>query len=251
MITTYWNCIGFLTLLVFLLGDSKFCDIFNIRSFFRTHGNSLFPIIGGYVKQIKFGALKIDRTVPLWTIVFIITAAIIAGGAIAADKSKAEPSNAKSENTPIVITAEKLESDNKAKFAEFIGNVKATQADFVITSEKLRIYYKGELLNTEKKGNDEEVLKKIVATGNVKITTDQYIANTEELEYDTAAMTIILTGENSTVVNGKNSITGSKIIIYQKDGRVKVLGSKKKRIKAEFFSKGETSDAFKVGKPKK
>jgi lipopolysaccharide transport protein LptA len=203
------------------------------------------------VKHFKFVTLTFDRNAPLWTIAFIITAALIASAAFAADKPKAKPSNAKSENTPIVITAEKLESDNKAKFAEFIGNVKATQADFVITSEKLRIYYKGELLNTEKKGNDEEVLKKIVATGNVNVTTDQYIAKTETLEYDTVAMTIILTGENSTVLSGKNSITGSKIIIYQKDGRVKVLGSKKKRIKAEFFSKGETSDAFKVGKPKK
>ena len=203
------------------------------------------------MKHFKFVTLTFDRNAPLWTIAFIITAALIASAAFAADKPKAKPSNAKSENTPIVITAEKLESDNKAKFAEFIGNVKAIQADFVITSEKLRIYYKGELLNTEKKGNDEEMLKKIVATGNVNVTTDQYIAKTETLEYDTAAMTIILTGENSTVLSGKNSITGSKIIIYQKDGRVKVLGSKKKRIKAEFFSKGETSDVFKVGKPKK
>jgi len=203
------------------------------------------------VQHFKFATLKIGKIDSLWTIAFIITAALIAGAAFAADKPKAQPSNAKSENTPIVITAEQLESNNKAKFAEFIGNVKATQADFVITSDKLRIYYRGELLNTEKKGNDEEVLKKIVATGNVKITTDQYVAKTEELEYDTAAMTIILTGENSTVINGKNSITGSKIILYQKDGRVKVLGSKKKRIKAEFFPKGESSDAFKVGKPKK
>ena len=203
------------------------------------------------MKHFKFVTLTFDRNAPLWTIAFIITAALIASAAFAADKPKAKPSNAKSENTPIVITAEKLESDNKAKFAEFIGNVKAIQADFVITSEKLRIYYKGELLNTEKKGNDEEMLKKIVATGNVNVTTDQYIAKTETLEYDTVAMTIILTGENSTVLSGKNSITGSKIIIYQKDGRVKVLGSKTKRIKAEFFSKGETSDAFKVGKPKK
>ena len=104
--------------------------------------------------------------------------------------------------------------------------------------------------HTEKKGNDEDVLKKIVATGNVKITTDQYVANTEELEYDAASMEITLTGEDSKVVYGKDSIAGSKIILYQKDGRVKVLGSKKKRIKAEFFSKGNQSDAFKVGKPK-
>jgi lipopolysaccharide transport protein LptA len=193
--------------------------------------------------------LKIGRIVPLWTIALIATATLITGPASAAEQSKAETS-VKPENTPIIITAEQLDSDNNAKFAEFSGNVKAIQADFVITSDKLRIYYKGELLNTEKKGNDEETLKKIVATGNVKITSDQYIAKTEKLEYDTASMTIILTGENSTVINGKNSITGSKIILYQKDRRVKVLGSKNKRIKAEFFSKGETSDAFKVGKPK-
>jgi len=213
-------------------------------------GNILSPIIGGFVQQFQVVMLKIGRIVSLWTIALIATATLITGAASAADKSKAETSP-KPENTPIIITAEQLDSDNKAKFAEFIGNVKAIQADFVITSDKLRIYYKGELLDTEKKGNDEEALKKIVATGNVKITSNQYIAKTEKLEYDTASMTIILTGENSTVINGKNSITGSKIILYQKDGRVKVLGSKNKRIKAEFFSKGETSDAFKVGKPKK
>jgi len=214
-------------------------------------GNILSLDIGGFVQQFQFVTLKIGRIVPLWTIALIITAALITGAAFAADKSKGETSDAKPENTPIIITAEQLDSDNKAKFAEFIGNVKAIQADFVITSDKLRIYYKGELLDTEKKGNDEDALKKIVATGNVKITSDQYIAKTEKLEYDTASMTIILTGENSTVINGKNSITGSKIILYQKDGRVKVLGSKNKRIKAEFYSKGETSDAFKLGKPKK
>ena len=217
---------------------------------FRLIGNILSPIIGGFVKQFQIVMLKIGRIVPIWTIALFATATLITGAASAADNSKAETSP-KPENTPIIITAEQLDSDNNAKFAEFIGNVKAIQADFVITSDKLRIYYKGELLNAEKKGNDEEVLKKIVATGNVKITSDQYIAKTEKLEYDTASMTIILTGEDSTVVDGnKNSIIGSKIILYQKDGRVQVLGSKKKRIKAEFFSKGETSDAFKVGKPK-
>jgi lipopolysaccharide transport protein LptA len=206
--------------------------------------------IGGFVQQFKFVTLNRGKIVPLWTIALVATAALITGAAFAADNPKAEISDAKPENTPIIITAEQLDSDNKAKFAEFIGNVKAIQADFVITSDKLRIYYRGELLNTEKKGNDEEALKKIVATGNVTITSDQFIAKTETLEYDTASMTIILTGENSTVINGKNSLTGSKIILYQKDGRVKVLGSKNKRIKAEFFSKDETSDAFKLTKPK-
>ena len=194
--------------------------------------------------------LSIGKIVLRWITAFITTATLITATTFAADKSKAETSNEKAENTPIVITAEQLDSDNKAKFAEFIGNVRATQADFVITSDKLRIYYKGELLNTKEERNNEDLLKKIVATGNVKVTSDQFIAKSDMLEYDTATMTIVLIGENSTVINGKNSITGSKIIVYQKDGRVKVLGGKNKRIRAEFFTKSETSDEFKLGMPK-
>ena len=202
------------------------------------------------MQQLQFVKLTSVKIVLLWVIAIIANATLVAVAAFAADSSKPETSNAKSENMPIVITAEQLDSDNKAKFAEFIGNVKATQADFVITSDKLRIYYKGELLNSEKEQNDEEMLKKIVATGNVNITSEQFIAKAEKLEYDTASMTVVLIGENSTVINGKNSITGSKIILYQKDGRIKVLGDKNKRIKAEFFTKGETSDGFKLTKPK-
>jgi len=202
------------------------------------------------VQQLQFIKLTIVKIVLPWTIAIIANATLVAVAAFAADGSKTETSAAKSENMPIVITAEQLDSDNKAKFAEFIGNVKATQGDFVITSDKLRIYYKGELLNSEKESNNEEMLKKIVATGNVNITSKQFIAKSEKLEYDTASMTIVLIGENSTVIDGKNSITGSKIILYQKDGRIKVLGGKNKRIKAEFFTKSETSDDFMLGKPK-
>jgi lipopolysaccharide transport protein LptA len=202
------------------------------------------------VQQLQFVKLAIVKIVLLWTIGILADTMLVSVAAFAVDSSKTETSDTKSENMPIVITAEQLDSDNKAKFAEFIGNVKATQADFVITSDKLRIYYKGELLNSEKEQNDEEMLKKIVATGNVNITSEQFIAKAEKLEYDTASMTIVLIGENTTVINGKNSITGSKIILYQKDGRIKVLGGKNKRIKAEFFTKSETSDELILGKPK-
>jgi lipopolysaccharide transport protein LptA len=202
------------------------------------------------VQQLQFVKLTIVKIVLLWTIGIIANTTLVSVAAFAADSSKTERSDTKSKNMPIVITAEQLDSDNKAKFAEFIGNVKAIQADYVITSDKLRIYYKGELLNSEKEQNDEEILKKIVATGNVNITSEQFIAKAEKLEYDTASMTIVLIGENSTVINGKNSITGSKIILYQKDGRIKVLGGKNKRIKAEFFTKSETSDELMLEKPK-
>ena len=187
-------------------------------------------------------------------LVALSAVAILAGATVAAAETKTAKSDETAEDQPILITADQLISDNEEKFAEFIGNVKATQADFVITSDKLRIYYRGELLDTEEKENankdNEEMLRKIIATGNVKINSTQYIAESDLVEYDTDAMTITLTGENSKVISGKNSLTGSKIILYRKDGRVKVFGSQKKRVEATFYSGGKASDAFKVEKPK-
>ena len=179
----------------------------------------------------------------------------MASAAFAAGETKKAAPDQKAEDQPISITADQLISDNEEKFAEFIGNVRATQADFVITSHKLRIYYQGELIETEDKpakdrNQNEDMLKKIVAEGNVKIKSSQYTAESDKVEYDTLTMTVTMTGENSKVISGKNSITGSKIILYRKDGRVKVLGGKKKRVEATFYSGGKASDAFKLEAPK-
>jgi len=194
--------------------------------------------------------LKICRFLPLWMIVFT-AAAVFSGAVFAAEQPKTAATEKKPEDVPIQITADQLVSNNEEKYAEFIGNVKATQADFVITADTLKIYYEGDLLDTEEKTNqNDDMLKKIVASGNVKIRSDQYNADTENAEYDTQTLTIILTGENSKVFSGKSSITGSKIILHRKDGRFKVLGDKKTRVEATIFSGGKASDTFKVEKKK-
>jgi len=176
--------------------------------------------------------------------VLVATVTLLAATAWAAEKS---PSG-QAENEPIQIVADELISYNQEKYAEFIGNVIVTQGEFRIASDKLRIYYRGELLETDKKGSEEDVIKKIIATGNVKITSEQYQANADKAEYDTSTMIVVLSGKNSKVISGKNSISGSVIRLNQKSGQVKVEGSPTKRIKAEFFTKGNTSDAFKIEK---
>ena len=180
----------------------------------------------------------------LLTIALVSAAALFANTAWTAD----QPQTGQPDNEPIQIVADQLISYNEDKYAEFVGNVKVTQGEFTITSDKLRIYYQGELLENEKKGSDEELLKKIIATGNVKISSEQYNAETDKAEYDTAEKTVILSGENSKVISGKNSITGSKITLNQKSGQVKVESSGTKRIKAEFFTKEKASDSFKMEK---
>ena len=198
--------------------------------------------------------LAICRFLPFWMIVFTAAAAF-SGAVFAAGESKTAAAKNEPEEVPILITADQLISNNEEKYAEFIGNVKATQADFVITSDTLRIYYEGDLLKSEEKTEEktdqnDDTLKKIVATGNVKIRSDQYNADTENAEYDTQTLTIILTGENSKVFSGKSSITGSKIILHRKDGRFKVMGDKKSRVEATIYSGGKASDTFKVEKTK-
>ena len=84
----------------------------------------------------------------------------------------------------------------------------------------------------------------------MEILSDQYQAKTDEAQYDVKTMTIVLAGENSTVTSGQNSISGSKIILYRADGRVKVEGGKN-RVNAVFFSKGKVTDMFGEGKSKK
>ena len=192
------------------------------------------------------------RPLIFWLIV--LAAVVLTGktGFAAGEKKGAAPQQ-DAEEQPILIKADQLISNNEDKYAEFIGNVIANQADFVINCDKLRIYYQGDLIDTEdgsskeeKSDKDEGKLKKIVAIGNVKINSARYDAKSERVEYDTDSMIITLTGDDSTVISGKNSIVGSKIILYRKEGRVKVLGSKKRRVEATFYSGGSASDAFKV-----
>jgi lipopolysaccharide export system protein LptA len=190
----------------------------------------------------------------LTAIVLAAAAVLIPASVFSAGAASSAGVEKASNEQPIQITAEQLISDNEKKFAEFIGSVRAVQGNFVITSDKLRIYYEGELLQSDRgKDSDREkgknrLLQKIIASGHVKINSDQYRAEAEEAVYDTQSMTIVLSGANSTVISGKNSITGSKITLYRQQGRIKVEGSAKNRIKAIFYSKGESLDAIKLEK---
>ena len=190
--------------------------------------------------------LTIQRLIPGLMTASIAALVVFLGSLSASAESKEGATGPTSANEPIQITANQLISNNDEKYAEFIGDVKASQGNFIITADRLKIYYVGDLVNPEKKSSGDEMIKKIVAEGNVKITAEQYLAETDQVEYDTDSMTIVLRGENSKVTSGKNSISGSKITLYRKDGQVKVEGSAEKRIKAVFYSTGKTSDAFKL-----
>lgn len=196
------------------------------------------------MKSLRFKALS------RWLLALMVVASL-GGVATAADESKTAAGSPKAEDTPILIKADQLISNNEEKWAEFIGNVNVTQADMVIDSDKLRIYYRGELLEGEgKSGENQDTLEKIIASGNVKIVSPQYTAVSDVVEYDAKTLTITMIGDNSKVISGKNSITGSKIILYRQDNRIKVLGNQKKRVEATFYSGGSATNPFKLDSAK-
>ena len=135
----------------------------------------------------------------------------------------------------IHITADKLVSDNKANYAEFIGNVRANQGETTITSDRLKIFYKKDLDNQETPSVGEESIKKIVANGNVRIKFDNKVAITQQAVYNTATRVIVLSGADSKILSGNDYISGEKITLYRTDGRINVESGNEKRVEAVFY----------------
>jgi lipopolysaccharide transport protein LptA len=170
-----------------------------------------------------------------FTVIFMILAPFV----FAEDQTREKDENQLDEE--IRIVADKLITNNAEKYAEFTGDVRASQGKFTITSEHLRIYYKDNLDNLKNQTGSQELIKRIVASGHVKISSDQYVAEAGQAEYDLDSTVLVLKGENSTIKSGKNFITGSKITVYREVGQIIVESSAEKRVKAMFYSKQKIS----------
>lgn len=142
------------------------------------------------------------------------------------------------ENSNIQIKADNLVAYNEASYAEFTGNVSAVQGTTLITSDKLKIYYSKALENKEKgkKDSGEESIKKVVASGNVVIRSENRTAYTSMAEYTPASKVIVLSGPGSKVTSGNNYVSGEKITFYVNEDRVIVERSKEKQVEAVFYS---------------
>jgi lipopolysaccharide export system protein LptA len=153
-----------------------------------------------------------------------------------ADAQDQEPQTAADVvNEQIQIEADKLATNDAEKYAEFSGNVRASQGELTILSDNLRIYYRDDLKRTENQSGSQRLINRVAASGNVRLTTDKYTAEANRLKYDLDTMVLVLDGKNSTVKSGKNTLTGSKITIDRKDGQMTVDGSPQNRVKAVFY----------------
>lgn len=162
----------------------------------------------------------------------LVVLGVMAFPVVAQDGAAGKPLPA-AEN-PIHITADSLITDPQNKTAEFIGHVFATQGDTTITSDRLKVYYREGSESGSTPGMDAIV--RIVAQGTVKMVFDDRVAYTEHAEYIADQRIVILTGQNSKIVSGNNSISGQKITLYRDDGRIHVAGTQEEPVEAFFYS---------------
>ena len=144
-------------------------------------------------------------------------------------------------NEPIEIVSDRMEAFNEKKMVIFSGNAKATQGDIILKADQLFLYNKVEPGKKDKAATKEiessGELDKIEARGNVIITQKERMATGDEAIYQQDTGQMILTG-NAILREGKNIITGCKVIVYTNEDHGSVepcTQGKNERVKAIIY----------------
>jgi len=145
-----------------------------------------------------------------------------------------DPNVKNNENGKIRIMADKLFAEVDAGVIEFVGNVKATHAETVISADRLKIIYNPDAIKSQTNALKSVSIEKIIANGHVKINYNNIIAETDEAEYTMKSEVLVLKGEHSKVTREGYSITGTKFTLQRSDGKITVESSQKNRVKAVF-----------------
>jgi len=149
------------------------------------------------------------------------------------DKTQlSKPKAFSSSDQPVNITSDRMVADNRNRTVNFLGNVVAKREDMIIFSDQLSAVY-----------TEQSKIEKIVARGNVKINQTDRTATCQEATFFQLRQQVVMTGKPK-VWQGKNILTGDKIIIFVKEDRVEVEsdkqeGGKQGRVNAIIYPGGK------------
>lgn len=125
---------------------------------------------------------------------------------------------------PIQIEADKMTAMSKSKFVTFSGNVDARQGDIRIRSDEMTVHY----LQDENGANgnrEAQQVEKIVCTGNVEVTSKEWLGTSDTMHYISRENVVQLIG-NAKAFKGNNMVEGERIHYYLDTGKSEVLGAK-------------------------
>lgn len=154
------------------------------------------------------------------------------------------PATAAPPKIPVQIEADQMLSNQKDNSVFFTGKVEAKQEDLTIHSDEMTVYYTNADAPAAEQPSPTEGskdLKRLLATGNVEIIKQDWVATGNQAEYFSDERKVVLTG-NTKVIQNNNMVTGDTFIMYLDEGRTIVERSKKKgeRVKAFFYPDSDT-----------
>lgn len=139
---------------------------------------------------------------------------------------------------PIQIAADKMTAVEKSQIVVFSGNVDATQGNVRIRADTMKIHYDEPKDNKKAGGKTSQQVKKIICTGNVEITSDEWLGTSDTMNYFSKKNLVQLIG-NAKAFQGQNKIQGERIDYYLDTGKSEVFGAKTET--ADTGNKGASS----------
>lgn len=138
---------------------------------------------------------------------------------------------------PIQIESDRMESVDGENAIFFSGRVVAHQGELVVHSDEMTVYYLSEEEKAALPPGDQRRLKKLFATGNVKIETEGWIGTGRRMDYFELERKVYLTGD-AKVWQDDNLVTGEAVTMYLDEGKsiVERGGENGRRVRAYFYS---------------
>ncbi len=145
------------------------------------------------------------------------------------------PEDTGSADTPIRISADRLVARAEDNTAEFIGNVRAVQGDTVIRADRMKIRY-ARSAGTASTEVAPAAIDEIESSGHVTIHFGNKVAQAEKALYNTHTQVLVLSGADTRVTSGDNSVSGERITVYRREDRITVESTGEKRVEAIIYS---------------
>jgi lipopolysaccharide export system protein LptA len=154
-----------------------------------------------------------------------------------------------------------MTSERDRAFVTFNGNAIATSEEIVIKADAIDLFLytpdeKKSRARTGDPDTDQNInqnIKEIIARGNVRFTSEEHRAFADRAVYTTTTEILVLTGDAPRVITGKSYVTGKKITLFQKNGKVIVESGNNQRVEALFNAEDSKSgtESDKNSAPKK
>jgi lipopolysaccharide export system protein LptA len=131
----------------------------------------------------------------------------------------------KQDRGPVEITAKALAFDYRKLELTYEGDVKVTQGDMTLQSDRLTVFLEQ---------GAAEAVRKVVAEGKVRITQGDRVATGGKAVFDQGSRTVTLS-DGAVLRQGLNEVTGKEVEVYLDEERSVVRSDGEGRVRARLF----------------